>query len=140
MPPTGPQKPPLPSHWKKYHLDIYRDMQSVKNAGEILKALVKYQQLKNDGVANPPQELVDAHIEVARHILEKEKGITVDEIAKSIGANFKTISQHTRYLVQAGLIQKQYRGNRVAHALSPYGKIFTRFIKEFQRIGPLAPK
>ena len=73
-------------------------------------------------------------------LVEKEKKITLDEIAKSIGANFKTISQYTRYLVQAGLIQKQYRGNRVAHALSPYGKIFTRFIKEFQRIGPLSLK
>jgi len=89
MPPTGPQKPPLPSHWKKYHLDIYRDMQSVKNAGEILKALVKYQQLKNDGVANPPQELVDAHIEVARHILEKEKGISKTQLDGYLKRNTK---------------------------------------------------
>jgi len=68
-------------------------------------------------------------------LVEKEEGITVDEIATSLGANFKTISQHTRYLVQAGLIKKRYKGRRVAHSLSPYGKLFVQFIKKFQRIG-----
>jgi len=67
-------------------------------------------------------------------LVEKRTGITVFEIAEILGANFKTISQHTRYLVQAGLMQKRYEGNKVAHSLSPYGRLFVRFIKEFQRL------
>ncbi len=65
----------------------------------------------------------------------KQRGITVALITKRLGANFKTISQHTRYLVQAGLMQKKYRGRAVEHFLSPYGKILVEFIKEFQCVG-----
>ncbi|MEK7480106.1 MAG: winged helix-turn-helix domain-containing protein [Patescibacteria group bacterium] len=57
---------------------------------------------------------------------------SVDELATMVGGHFKTISEHTRRLVQAGLLQKTYRGRTVVHALSPYGKIFVRFIKSFQ--------
>jgi len=73
-------------------------------------------------------------------LIFKEKGLTVDQITRSLQANFKTISQHTRYLVQAGLLQKKYQGNWVAHTLSPYGKMFAKFIRDFQRVGPHAPK
>jgi len=68
-------------------------------------------------------------------LISEERGITVEAIASQLSANFKTISQHTRYLVQTGLIQKKYRGRVVEHMLSPYGEIFVNFIKEFQRIG-----
>ncbi len=68
-------------------------------------------------------------------LVEKEKGIIVEAIADQLKANFKTISQHTRYLVQTGLVQKKYKGRAVEHTLSPYGKIFVDFIKEFQKIG-----
>jgi len=63
--------------------------------------------------------------------VEKHNGITVEELAAALGANFKTISQHTRSLVQAGLLYKQYQGRRVAHALSPYGASFLKFMKTF---------
>ena len=75
MPPTGPQKPPLPKHWKKYHHNIYRDMSS-GNPGNVLKALYKYIRLKKNKAADPPQEVIDAHIEVARHILKEEKRLS----------------------------------------------------------------
>lgn len=68
-------------------------------------------------------------------LIDDKEGITVDAAAKRLGANFKTISQHTRYLAHAGLIQKRYKGRMVEHALSPYGKMFVKFIKEFQRTG-----
>ncbi len=64
-------------------------------------------------------------------IVEKEEGITVDEIAIHLKANFKTVSEHTRRLVQAGLLNKNYKGRQVAHSLSPYGKQITKFIKTF---------
>ena len=39
--------------------------------------------------------------------VEKNNGITVEEIADGLEANIKTISQHTRSLVQAGLLNKK---------------------------------
>ena len=64
-------------------------------------------------------------------IVERNNGITVEKIADALEANFKTISQHTKSLVQAGLLNKQYRGRQVTHSLSPYGKSFFKFMKTF---------
>ena len=61
--------------------------------------------------------------------------ITLDEIVKKIRANEKTIGEHTRRLYAAGLVNKKYRGHFVEHSLSPYGKIFVRFLSAFQDIG-----
>ncbi len=58
----------------------------------------------------------------------------MDQIAKNLQCNFKTISEHTRRLVGAGLIDKHYKGREVMHALSPYGKYIVRFIENFQNI------
>ena len=67
-------------------------------------------------------------------VVEKTDGIIVEEIADALETNFKTISQHTRSLVHASLLNKKYRGKFVEHALSPYGKIFTRFLQSFRWI------
>ena len=64
-------------------------------------------------------------------IVNKNEGITLEEISDELDANFKTISQHTRALVHAGLLNKKYLGRQVAHSLSPYGKRFIDFIKSF---------
>jgi len=64
-------------------------------------------------------------------IVEKNDGITVEEIADALQANFKTISQHTHSLVQAGLLNKKYRGRQVTHSLLPYGVAFLKFMKTF---------
>lgn len=71
-------------------------------------------------------------IEILLLIAERE-GITLEGIVKTLGANEKTIGEHTRRLCQAGLINKKYRGKFVEHTLSPYGKTFTRFLKSFQQ-------
>ena len=60
-----------------------------------------------------------------------DPGITLEEITKKVGGNVKTISEHTRKLVQAGLLNKKYFGHSVAHKLSPYGEKFYKFIKTF---------
>jgi DNA-binding MarR family transcriptional regulator len=65
-------------------------------------------------------------------LVAKEDGIIVDDIAQRLNVNFKTISEHTRRLVQAGLLNKSYQGRAVAHSLSPYGQRFIEFIKTFQ--------
>lgn len=71
-------------------------------------------------------------IEILLLIAERE-GITLEDIVEALGANEKTIGEHTRRLYQAGLINKKYRGKFVEHVLSPYGKIFTQFLKSFRR-------
>jgi len=64
-------------------------------------------------------------------LIGNEPGITLDGIAGGLRANFKTVSEHTRRLVQAGLVDKRYRGRNVEHRLSPYGRIFLRFVETF---------
>lgn len=71
-------------------------------------------------------------IEILLIVAENDK-ITLEDIVKTLGANEKTIGEHTRRLYQAGLIDKKYRGKFVEHALSPYGKKFVDFLKSFQR-------
>jgi len=67
-------------------------------------------------------------------LIAERNGITLESIIETLGANEKTIGEHTRRLYQAGLINKKYRGKFVEHALSPYGKTFARFLKSFQQI------
>ena len=76
------------------------------------------------GVAN------HRRIEILK-LIARQEGISVEEIAENLQCNVKTISEHTRKLVQAGLVNKEYQGRMVAHTLSPYGKIFNKFITNF---------
>jgi len=64
-------------------------------------------------------------------LIAKNEMISLESIAGSLNCNIKTISEHTRRLVQAGLVNKKYQGRLVAHSLSPYGKKFVRFIETF---------
>ncbi|TSC78764.1 MAG: hypothetical protein G01um101433_96 [Parcubacteria group bacterium Gr01-1014_33] len=59
-------------------------------------------------------------------------GVTVEGIADILRCNIKTISEHTRRLTHAGLVDKKYQGRSVAHTLSPYGKTFHTFLKTFR--------
>ena len=61
----------------------------------------------------------------------KDPNITLEDISESLACNMKTISEHTRRLVQAGLINKEYKGRKVEHKVSPYGKLFCNFISQF---------
>ncbi len=71
-------------------------------------------------------------IEILLLLAERDR-ITLGDIVESLGANEKTIGEHTRRLYQAGLLNKKYRGNFVVHTLSPYGKKFVRFLKSFRQ-------
>ena len=64
-------------------------------------------------------------------LLNKNDSLTLEGIAEMLDGNIKTISEHTRRLVQAGLLNKKYDGRHVIHSLSPYGKRFVEFIKSF---------
>jgi len=65
-------------------------------------------------------------------LVSENPDISVEGITEHLNKNFKTVSEHTRRLVQAGLINKNYRGKHVLHSLSPYGKKFIAFLKTFQ--------
>jgi len=67
-------------------------------------------------------------------LIAANKEITLEEIVEKLKANEKTIGEHTRRLVTAGLINKEYKGKFVEHTLSPYGKIFTDFLNKFQNL------
>ena len=64
-------------------------------------------------------------------IVAENDGVTLDSICEIMNGNIKTISEHTKKLVQSGLINKARKGRGVAHSLSPYGKRFLKFIKYF---------
>ncbi|OGZ08418.1 MAG: hypothetical protein A2942_03055 [Candidatus Lloydbacteria bacterium RIFCSPLOWO2_01_FULL_50_20] len=64
-------------------------------------------------------------------LIEKGDGMTLNEITRVLGCNIKTISEHTRRLVHAGLLNKKYRGREVEHSLSPYGQRFVSFSRKF---------
>jgi len=64
-------------------------------------------------------------------LLAKEPNLTLGDISERLHCNFKTISEHSRRLVTAGLVNKQYHGRSVLHTLSPYGKILYNFIQTF---------
>jgi DNA-binding MarR family transcriptional regulator len=64
-------------------------------------------------------------------LIAEEDGITLDGICEALKGNVKTISEHTKKLVQSGLVNKNRRGRGVSHSLSPYGKRFLKFIQTF---------
>ena len=65
------------------------------------------------------------------YLISENEGISLDEINEKLGGNIKTISEHTKKLVQSGLANKSRSGRGVSHSLSPYGKRFLKFIKTF---------
>jgi DNA-binding MarR family transcriptional regulator len=64
-------------------------------------------------------------------LIANEDGITLDGLCEALKGNPKTISEHTKKLVQSGLVNKNRQGRGVGHSLSPYGKRFAKSIKSF---------
>lgn len=64
-------------------------------------------------------------------LVEKEPGIALFMIAQKLDCNLKTIAEHTRRLVIAGLVDKKHLGNYVSHELSPYGEKVFVILKSF---------
>lgn len=64
-------------------------------------------------------------------LIRKHPGISLFEIADRLRRNRKTISEHTRKLVLAGLISKSYNSRQVRHSLSPYGERVAEILIDF---------
>jgi len=85
---------------------------------------------------------IERHIKgIANHrridillLISKNQRITLDNIAKVLDCNFKTISGHTLKLVNAGLVEKKYSGRSILHSVSPYGIFFIKCILDFQKL------
>lgn len=60
-------------------------------------------------------------IRILRAVKEHD-GLILQEISETLNLNIKTTSEHTRRLVQAGLLSKTYTGRMVCHELTPYGE------------------
>src|SRR3989338_2726530 len=67
-------------------------------------------------------------------LVAKRPEITLEDIVEAVRANEKTIGEHTRRLVLAGLVEKRYTCRSVQHTLTPYGRIFVDFIKSFANL------
>jgi len=65
-------------------------------------------------------------------LVSESEAITLEEMADKLQCNFKTLSEHTRRLVHAGLLNKKYLGRRVSHSLSPYGLKLVKLMQTFQ--------
>ena len=99
---------------KKRKQKIERQIKSSKQLERHLKGVANYRRIE------------------ILFVIAGNKGITLESIADNLDCNIKTISEHTRRLVQAGLIRKNYAGRTVTHELSPYGKTIHGFIRTFQ--------
>jgi len=64
-------------------------------------------------------------------LIAKDEGISLNNICRKVKGNTKTISEHTKKLVQSGLLNKIRKGREVGHSLSPYSKRFLKFLKSF---------
>lgn len=67
-------------------------------------------------------------------MLDEQGPMVLENIISALDANGKTVGEHVRRLYIAGLVDKKYRGKFVEHSLTPYGKIFVRFLKKFQNL------
>ena len=64
-------------------------------------------------------------------IVADNPGIILDDIVTEVKGVYPTISEHTKRLRIAGLINKTYRGKAVAHELSPFGKKMVKILRTF---------
>jgi len=64
-------------------------------------------------------------------LISQNPGVTLDGIVSELKGVYKTISEHTRRLKIAGLINKSYKGRSVAHELSPFGKKMVKILLTF---------
>ncbi len=62
-------------------------------------------------------------------LLDKKPELSVAEIAKKTGSNFKTISEHIRKMAISGLLMKRSDGHSVRHKLTERGELILKFLR-----------
>lgn len=61
-------------------------------------------------------------------LLHRQPGLSLDEIADELDVNFRTIHEHLRRLIFAGLVLKWPQGNYVRHKLTKSAESILRFL------------
>jgi DNA-binding MarR family transcriptional regulator len=64
-------------------------------------------------------------------LVSTKPSIILTEITERLKTNTKTTAEHTRRLVDAGLLNKKYNGHTVEHTVSPYGEKIVKIILNF---------
>ena len=63
-------------------------------------------------------------------LLEADGSLSLTDISRKLGGHFKTISEHTKKLLESGLIEKRYRERTVFHSLSGLGVQLLGYLKK----------
>jgi DNA-binding MarR family transcriptional regulator len=65
-------------------------------------------------------------------LLYYEPDLSVLDIAEKLNVDFRTVSQHTRRLAQAGLVAKRHEGSSVRHSITERGKSILLFCRTIE--------
>ncbi len=65
--------------------------------------------------------------------LENNAGLTLEQLNRLVGGEFKNISTHMKKLSHSGLVRKKYQGKHVQHFLTEYGKRAIHAFNTFSR-------
>ena len=65
-------------------------------------------------------------------LLRKYPDLSLSDIATRTKINIKTVSEHTKRLEHADLIEKNYRGRDVSHKLTQLGKNILTFLRKLE--------
>ena len=66
-------------------------------------------------------------------LVAKKTDLNLVQISDEVRANMKTVAEHVRRLVIAGLVEKRFVGRDLEHKLTPYGRMFVQFIEKFSK-------
>ena len=62
-------------------------------------------------------------------LLNDQPELSVTELAEHVKTDFRTLAEHTRKLVHAGLIMKRHDGQSVRHKVTDLGEQVLKFLK-----------
>lgn len=65
-------------------------------------------------------------------LLNKSPDLSVVAISERLNANFKTIAEHIRRLYLTSMIEKNVKGARVQHRLTPRGRHTLKFLRTLE--------
>lgn len=63
-------------------------------------------------------------------LLSQKPDMSVSELSEALRISFRTASEHTRRLANAGLIKKSYNIQQVEHTLTPLGRQVVKFLRD----------
>lgn len=67
-------------------------------------------------------------------LLSKTSGLSVSSLADVLGVSFRTASEHSQRLEEAGLVLKKRSGQQIEHQLTPAGRRTVRYLKDLREV------